>query len=224
MGMIDRPSATFRNRMLVALLAILLAGGGALVCKHAGATSAPRLVGAAAMNPPMRAYNFRLTDQWGRAVSLASLRGKAVALTFLYTHCPDVCPLMAEKMGQAETLLGTSAKRVALVAVSVDPRGDTAVAVRSFLRLHHLTHTLVYLTGSFETLKAVWSHYYIGTDAAEVNPGAVKDTAASPDLVTHTALVYVIDPQGNIRLFLPDSFAPRDLATDLELLASEARR
>ncbi|HLJ58486.1 MAG TPA: SCO family protein [bacterium] len=209
-------------RGVLAVLVLVLVVAGAAVMQLLD-SAPPQFVGAAPMVPPMPAYNFRLLDQAGHHVTLASFRGKAVALTFLYTHCPDVCPVIAEKMREASTMLGASTARVAFVAVSVDPRGDTPEAVRAFLVAHRVTYNLVYLTGPLETLRPVWAHYYIGTGANQVNSAASDESTPSIDLVTHNSMVYVIDPRGSIRLFLPASFSPGDLATDLRLLTSMPR-
>ena len=116
--------------------------------------------------------------------------------------------------------LGEGARRVALVAVSVDPRGDTPEAVRTFLATHHVEQELTYLTGSFAELKAVWRSYYIGTEARDFTPRAASKGSGSPELVGHSALVYVIDPRGQIRAILPSNFDPNDLVTDVRILAS----
>src|SRR5690242_14255293 len=76
------------------------------------------------------APNFRLTDQFGKSVSLAQFRGKPVVLTFLYTHCPDICPLTAEHLHSTMLELGKDAQNVAILAVSTDPlRDDQAAAL-----------------------------------------------------------------------------------------------
>lgn len=150
-------------------------------------------------------------------------RGKAVALTFLYAHCPDVCPLIADTLHQAFTQLGSTAGRVALVAVSVDPNGDTPAEVRDFLAKHHVEHELTYHRGTFEQLRPVWAHYYVGSDAREINPAETPSTPR-PEQVGHTAIVWLIDPQGKISAFLPGNFDPRDLVTDLRVLAARAPR
>jgi protein SCO1 len=181
----------------------------------------PHFAGAV-FQPPAPAYDFRLPDQDGRIVSLSSLRGKAVALTFLYTHCPDVCPLIAEALHRTYQHLGDIRGRVALIAVSVDPNGDTPAAVRDFLVGHHVAGELTYLTGSFDQLRPVWAHYYVGSDAQQVTPEAATAARPSPDQVGHTAIVYVIDPKGRIVAFLPGNFDPQDLVTDLRLLAPRA--
>ncbi len=207
---------------------VILAAGVAAVA--VGAATWERTRGGNALplkgfliTPPSSAYDFRLPDQDGRVVSLSGLRGKAVALTFLYTHCPDVCPLITDKLHRAYGRLGDLAGRVAFVAVSVDPNGDTPAAVREFLAAHHVQHELTYLRGSLAQLHPVWSHYYVGSDAAEVNPRAA---AAPPTAqqIGHTALVYLIDPQGKIQAFLPANFDPADLVIDLRLLAPRPGR
>lgn len=221
----DRSIPFWRRRwkVLVALnlVAAALIGAGAWsLAKH---LNPPQLQGTI-LTPPTHAYNFQLPDQNGRVVSLADFRGKTVALTFLYTHCPDVCPLTADMLHLTYLRLGDMAPRVAFVAVSVDPQGDTPAAVREFLAGHHVEKDLIYLIGSFAQLRPVWANYYVGSDAKMVNPQAAAASTPTPQQVGHTAIVYVIDPKGEIRAFLPGNFDPKDLETDLRLLASGAVR
>jgi len=210
-----------RQRLLRAVIVTLLAAPVAVAAGLAFAKYAkPPTLAGAVVTPPIQAADFRLTDQHGTVVSMSALRGKVVALTFLYTHCPDACPLIAEMMHKAYQRLGEGARRVALVAVSVDPRGDTPEAVRTFLATHHVEQELTYLTGSFAELKAVWGSYYIGTEARDFSPKTASKGQQSPELVGHSALVYVIDPRGEIRAMLPSNFDPNDLVTDVRILAS----
>lgn len=201
---------------LFVLAVVWVTAGGWAVERY---LTPPPLQGAV-LTPPVQGYDFRLSDQRGRTVSLSDFRGKAVALTFLYTHCTDVCPLIAEQMHQTYTGLGDMASRVAFVAISIDPPGDTPAAVREFLARHHVEHELVYLTGSFAQLRPVWAHYYVGSDAKEINPAPVAASTPAWGQVSHTAIVYVIDVKGDARAFLPGNFDPKDLETDLKILAS----
>jgi protein SCO1 len=216
-----RPRKRWAWVILAAGLAVAVAGAVAWERTRGG--SPPPLQGMV-LTPPVPAYDFRLPDQDGRMVSLSGLRGKAVALTFLYTHCPDVCPLIADTLHRAYAQLGDLSGRVAFVAVSVDPNGDTPAAVREFLAAHHAEHELTYLRGSFAQLRPVWAHYYVGSDAQEVNPEAATASSPPAPQVGHTALVYLIDPRGKIDAFLPASFDPKDLVTDLRVLARQAGR
>src|SRR5229473_5572613 len=84
------------------------------------------------------APDFHLTDQFGKPISLSQFQGKPVILTFLYTHCPDACPLTAEKLHAAMQSLGSQAQQVGVLAVSTDPKGDTKAAVLTFSKAHRM--------------------------------------------------------------------------------------
>ena len=210
---VARPRRRWVWVILAAGLAIAVAGAAAWERTRGG--SSP--LRGAVLTPPVQGFDFHLPDQDGRIVSLSDFHGKAVALAFLYTHCPDVCPLEADAMHQAYGQLGDVTGRIAFVAVSVDPAGDTPAAVRAFLKAHRVQGELTYLRGSLAQLLPVWSHYFVGSDAKEAAPGSASSSSAPQ--VGHTAILYVIDPQGKIEAFLPANFDPQDLVTDLHILA-----
>ncbi|HWS84229.1 MAG TPA: SCO family protein, partial [Ktedonobacteraceae bacterium] len=78
------------------------------------------------------APNFSLTDQSGKQISLQQFKGKPVVLTFLYTHCPDVCPLTAERLHSTMLELGKDAHNVSVLAISTDPKRDDGAAALHF--------------------------------------------------------------------------------------------
>jgi protein SCO1/2 len=207
--------------VLVAMLAIVVAS-------WRGTQSSPpaRLVGTV-LDPPVPAGDFRLRDQEGRMVSLSGFRGRVVVLTFLYTRCPDTCPLIAERFGSTVRQLGEARRQAAFIAVSVDPAGDTPDAVKAFLAHHGADRALIYLTGSPAQLQRVWTQYHIRTEietigqAARTPNGRAATTATLPaSFIGHTAKVYVIDPQGAVRVYLPAVFRSEDLARAVRLLSS----
>lgn len=71
-----------------------------------------------------------------------------MALTFLYTNCPDVCPLIAANLHETYKQLGDQAKQVGIVAVTVDPEHDTTDRVRQFSDQRGLTNQWLFMTGS----------------------------------------------------------------------------
>lgn len=217
-----------RRRMTwiwILVVAVLAGGAAAVVVMARVSAPAPALQGAV-VTPPMPTYDFTLRDERNRQVRLSDFRGKAVALTFLYTHCPDACPLTAQKLHQTRRQLGDLASRVAFLAVSVDPAGDTPEAVRAFLAAHQVDGELSYLTGSFVDLQRVWGYFLVASDAkdpaanARSGAGPAKPPS-SPGFVGHSSIVHVIDPSGNLRVFLPGDFDPKDLSTDLRILIAE---
>ncbi len=159
--------------------------------------------------PSAVATDFTLTDgPTGETVSLSSLRGRVVLLTFLYTSCIDTCPLTAETIRSARDRLGDSANDVAFVAVSVDPKGDTPQTTLQFVEDHRLRSTLRYLIGSQAALARVWQAYGIAQ-------------AVSTRDVLHTDVIYLIDKNVRGRVVLHSDATPEALAADLRILLNE---
>jgi protein SCO1/2 len=144
-------------------------------------------------------------------VDLAGYRGKVVFVTFLYTHCPDVCPLIAANLHNALAQLGARASRVQLIAVSVDPRGDTPAAVAAFLRQHGLLGEMQFLIGSGSQLAPVWNAWHVGSE---------RDLG-KPQLVNHSSLIYGVSASGKLTTIYDGNFKPSEIVHDVPaLLAS----
>jgi len=173
------------------------------------ACSAPaRLVGTELGNA--MAPDFTLTDTLtGQPLTLSTLRGNVVALAFLYTHCPDTCPLTAERFREAQKALGADRARVHFVAVSVDPVNDTPESVRSFSADHRLETNWHYLVGERARLEAVWALYGVGA----FSNGTV--------LVSHNDAIFLIDAHGRERVLVHTSTPLEDLTNNLRLLVRE---
>jgi protein SCO1/2 len=152
------------------------------------------------------APDFTLMDGVsGRSVTLSAQRGQVVALTFLFTTCPDVCPLTASRFRAAQTELQGDANRVTFIAVSVDPDRDTPETVRVFSAAHGLTSNWYYLVGGRAQLAPVWAAYGIGVQAGSTT-------------VTHNDAVYLIDARGRERVLLHSEDLAADLVNDLRAL------
>lgn len=161
--------------------------------------------------PSPIAPNFALTDGVsGETVELASLSGRVVLLTFLYTQCPDVCPLTAETIRNARDKLGDAASGVSFVAVSVDPIGDTPANARKFVQDHRLLGSLRFLIGPRDALARVWQAY-----------GIAQANSAQSTNVLHTDVIYLIDKRVHGRVVLHSDVSVEDLAGDLRILANE---
>lgn len=181
-------------RALLLALAVTVAA-----CAPPPALSGTELDGA-------QAPDFTLVDGvTGETVRLSSLRGTVVALAFLYTTCPDICPLTAAEFARAREELGGDAERVTFVAVSTDPDGDTPERVRRFSEAHGLDEGWHYLVGPRASLEAVWRAYGIGV---------IPD----PPGVGHTDAVYLIDEEGRERALVRSPDLGEHLVEDLRIL------
>jgi protein SCO1/2 len=158
------------------------------------------------------APEFVLNDgATGARVSLSGLRGNVVVLAFLYTRCPDVCPLTAEQFRAAQQQLGSDGDRVRFVAVSVDPDLDTPASVRDFSASHRLERNWHYLIGPRTVLAPVWAAYGV---RAEPDPSGLG--------VGHTDAIYLIDRRGNARVLLHTDAGSDAIAKDIRILLKEA--
>src|SRR5437763_6022618 len=143
------------------LTALLLTGLSAAVAASAApASPQPKFLGPTIEHPSV-APDFMLRDQHGRVERLFRQRGKVVMITFLYTHCPDACPLTAMHINEALGRLGSGRNHVTVLAVTVDPKGDKPAAVRTFIRSHRLRPQFHYLTGSTPALERIWRLYNV---------------------------------------------------------------
>ena len=132
-----------------------------------------------------------LTDPAGQPFTLASLRGQEVLVFFGYTHCPDVCPETVGRVGVAMDAYGPG---VHAVFVTVDPERDTTAWLTQYSQA--LPPGFTALTGSANDIRATADAW--GVKYARVDTGTAGDYSMS-----HTADVYLIDADGNLRASLP---------------------
>jgi protein SCO1/2 len=196
---------------LVAALAALAAGGcgsstAAKIEAPTATTANASGFAGAAVRPPRPAKRIALHDPDGRAVTLAGQRGHYVLVTFLYTHCPDVCPLIASNLNAALRSLGPARRNVRVLAVSVDPAGDTAAAVRAYRVRMHLLPQFQYLIGTAAQLRRVW----VAWDVLSV--------ARQAGLVDHVAYTALIDPAGKERVLYDSHVQAQQVVHDLRRL------
>lgn len=183
------------------------AGGSATTAEQGHATGTTAEFEGGIVEPRRAAPPLRLRDIDGREVDLADLRGAPVLVTFVYAKCPDVCPLIMQSLRQVRES-STLGRSVRVIAVSVDPRGDTPRVVRSFLTRQRVGF-VDYLIGSRAELEPVWADWNVGTDVP----------TDDPELIEHSALIYGVTASGELATAYPVGFDPAAVARDLPLLA-----
>jgi protein SCO1 len=207
-----------RRRSVRVAVVVLLSAGGLSGCgSSTGAsqtnTRAGNRVGGTGLEglilkPPKPAPPLAMHNYTGQRVSLATMRGKAVLVTFVYTHCPDVCPLIVSNLAAAQRQLGSGGGRLRILAVTVDPRRDTPNAIREFLRVRSALGRMSYLLGTRSQLLRTWKAWDVGV------------TEDNKQLTTgHTAIVYGITASGRMAVVYPSDFTPAQIIHDVPLLA-----
>jgi protein SCO1/2 len=155
---------------------------------------------------------FVLTSQDGKRVALADLRGKVVAVAFIYTGCPDICPLLTQKMAQVQDELGVDfGTKVAFVSISLDPEHDTPAVLKDYARAWSAKPDgWLFLTGSLAAVRDVTRRY--GVFFLKKEDGSVD----------HTQLTSLVDAKGEMRVqYLGARFDPEEFRHDLLSLVGE---
>lgn len=169
----------------------------------------PGAIGRRVVNKPVP--DFALLDQNGESFRFKSSRGELVLVTFIFTTCPDVCPLLTAKFAAIQRALDQRQfKGYRLVSITTDPERDSAPVLKRYATNFKadLSHWS-FLTGSRAELTPVWKIFGINvtrTQAGDVN---------------HTSLTTLIDRQGNRRVdYYGDRWLEKEVLKDIEWLAT----
>jgi protein SCO1 len=198
-------------RVLITLFLIAVFALGAIVLvanrrdANGGEPAATAGFQGARMPEGLKAPDFTLTNQDGDPISMRSLRGRPVVVTFLYTTCEDTCPIQAQTVRGALDQLGHD---VPALAIAVDPPRDTPDRAKAFLAEQRALGRIDFVLGSRAELKPLW-------DGFAVRPQSVTEE--------HQARFTLVDAKGFQRIGYPGSEAtPERLAHDLRLLEAES--
>jgi protein SCO1 len=158
------------------------------------------------------APDFTLTSQDGALVSLTGLRGKVVAVTFIFTRCTATCPVLTPMMSFVQDRLGSDfGPKIGFVSISVDPEYDTPEVLKEYAQAFGADLAgWSFLTGDPAAIREVTRRY-----------GVYASRSESGD-VDHTFLTSIVDPRGMLRVqYLGVRFDPEEFRRDLLSLTKE---
>jgi protein SCO1 len=156
---------------------------------------------------------FSLTTQDNAPLELTALRGKVIAVTFIFTTCKDTCPLLTAKLVAVQKQLPCDVRpEVAFLAISLTPEHDTPEVLKAYAQAYgaDLSHWS-FLTGGEEQIHALAKRYGV----------FVKARKAADD-ADHGFLTSIIDRAGILRVqYMGVRFEPNELLADLQALVTE---
>ncbi|MGI9462509.1 MAG: SCO family protein [Aestuariivirgaceae bacterium] len=150
---------------------------------------------------------FVLTGHDGKKVADEQFRGKYMLVFFGYTYCPDVCPAGLQVMTGALEKLGSDAKDIQPLFITVDPERDTVPVLADYMG--HFHPRLIGLTGTTGQIADVAKAYRVYYKKA-------GDESGNDYLMDHSSILYLMGPQGQF----VKHFA---YGTDIDALAGEIR-
>jgi len=160
-----------------------IAGAGALLVANPQGGQPVQSSGAALIGGP-----FSLVGADGKPVTDRDFRGRYMLIFFGFTHCPDICPAELQVIAQALEQLGDKAKTVVPIFITLDPERDTPQAMADYVK--SFGPNFVGLTGSPEAIAAAAKAYRVAFAKGE------NKESAGDYSVDHSALVYLMDPDG----------------------------
>ena len=159
--------------------------------------------------------DFTLTDQDGKRFQLAGARGKLVLVTFIFTTCPDICPLLTGKFAAIQRELAAKQRDdYLLLSITTDPQTDTSDVLKTYAERYKPDfRRWLFLTGSREELAKVWKEFGITVESA--GPGQVR----------HTTLTTLIDRRGIRRFdYYTDRWQEKEILRDMDSLRLTASK
>lgn len=160
------------------------------------------------------APEFTLTNQDGKRLAVKDLRGKVLAITFIYASCTDTCPLLTAKMVGLQNQLGAAlGSQVKFVSITVDPERDTPEVLKRYAEVHKANPDgWAFLTGTTAEIRDVAKRYGI---YYKKMPGGDVD---------HTFLTSLVDQSGTLRVqYMGVQFKSEEMLRDLQSLVREAK-
>jgi protein SCO1/2 len=155
--------------------------------------------------------DFKLIDQDGKPFQFKNSRGKLVLVTFIFTTCPDVCPLLTAKFAAVQRTLDERKFRdYLLLSITTDPERDSPAVLREYAgNFKADLHRWSFLTGTRADLAKVWKIFRVNV------------TKTRSGDVNHTSLTTLIDRQGKRRVdYYGDRWQDKEVLKDIEWLAS----
>ena len=156
--------------------------------------------------------DFSLPSTVAESSSLSDYKGKVVLLNFGYTSCPDICPMVLNRMAAVMNELEDERNKVQPMFITFDPKRDTIERLQQYLK--YFGDDFVGFTGSETQLAAVAKQY--GVIAI-----AQKSDSAVGTLYTHSDYIYLLDQQGRVRALFAKSDSIDKMVDDIESLLED---
>ena len=153
---------------------------------------------------------FALLDPDGKTRRLADFRGKAVLLFFGFIQCPDVCPTTLARAQEVRRLLGADGERLQIVFVTVDPERDTPEILHAYTAAFDDADVLGLYTTPEKTR--------VLADAFRIYYRKVPTGNSGDYTVDHSAISYIYDPEGRLRLAVRHGASAESVAADVAIL------
>lgn len=195
------------------------------------------------IEPPLTIKPFKLRSHRDQFIDIANLREKVVVVTFIYTGCVDVCPVIVEKLKAVVDKFDSRNASIDVLAITTDPVRDDIQRIKDYSTFHDLDDKWHLLIGNQDELQNVWDEFFIEVISRKSDAHDSKEVRVEYDklltgealdrvnssiakfsdsyIVDHSTPVFLVDKDGDIRFLMPADFVPTELHHNLNLLLNE---
>ena len=197
---------TFKSRISLWIAAVSLAVGLLSTPVFSHIPTPPKKGEISRRESSTPAPNFTLIDQFGKSFKFTAASGKFVLVTFVYTTCPDVCPLFTAKLASIQRILEQEKRDdYLLLTITTDPGRDTPAKMKAYAQAFHADfQRWRFLSGTREALAPVWNEF--GVTVKDLGNGQIQ----------HTNLITLIDAKGIRRIdYYGDKWQEKEILKDI---------
>ena len=170
-----------------------------------------------------KGYSYSLLDHEGKVVTNSSRKSTITVLTFMFTRCTDVCPIVTSTIRTA-LRNGLEDEKVQVHIITVDPEQDTPEAAIQFVEKWNLPSNWSFISGKEQDLRPIWNSYFVNPVNSNGSPKTGIDSLKSAldrrYKVIHTAPVFILDRDGVARVLHTNPIKPMELAKDIEIIVT----
>ena len=218
-----------RQLILVTFMLFLIS------CANAGTTNNSQIRGTL-LTEGSEIPSVTLSNQHNELLSPINFEGQVIILTFLYTSCTNVCPVVANQIKYVYQALANESD-LEVVIISVDPSGDNVESTKEFLDRFNMNDDWSYLIGDERDLRQMWDAYYVDPVTSikkdskhQATSTTKKHTSAKQGLIQesleiiHSTPIYLIDKKGIAKILYTTPFEVEDMIHDVEYLINQKNR
>jgi len=225
------------------ILLIFLVGVIVLVIVKSLLAPQPPISYGTVIEPPLTIKPFKLKSHRDQIIDITSLHGKVVVITFIYTGCVDICPVIVQKLKSVVDQFDSNNASINVLAITTDPVRDDIQRVNDYSVMHDLDDKWHLLIGNQDELQNVWDDFFVEVISRNIDvqdpkvvriqdakflSGDALDTAnssivkfASGYIVDHSTPVFLVDKDGDIRFLMRADFVPAELRHNVNVLLNE---
>ncbi len=163
---------------------------------------------------------FNVTDHNGQNInSLNMMNHDFFLMTFVFTECTDVCPIVVSQIKQT-LVLNSSETTTPVILISVDPQNDNNESVNEFITKWELSSNWSYIYGSHNSLETIWENYFINPISLTTLED-LSNKLASKNKIIHTSPVYIFNKNGNAQVVHNSPIIPKKLLNDIKAVSRQ---